>query len=178
MVNKSGPNRNKIILNEDKTIITDDKKICEIFNNYFVSVADGIGFPDGLQANYTTKDGFQDIIGTHELHSSILEIKKNVLHTENGFSFTHVNQSDVQKIMESLNTRKAHGFDGMPGKLLKLPAPILADELSRLINYSIDAYSFPDMFKLAVVSSQFKKIDNLIKSNYRPVSILIVMSKV
>ena len=34
------------------------------------------------------------------------------------------------------------------------------------------------MFKLAVVSSQFKKIDNLINSNYRPVSILIAMSKV
>ena len=80
--------------------------------------------------------------------------------------------------MESLNTRKAHGFDGMPAKLLKLSAPNLAGELSRLINDSIDACSFPDMFKLAVVSSQFKKIDNLIKSNYRPVSILIVMSKV
>ena len=178
MANKSGPNRNKIILNEDNNIITDDKEICEIFNKYFISVADGIGFPDGLPANYNTKDGFQNIIGTHESHSSILEIKKNVLHTENDFSFTHVNQSDVQKIMESLNTRKAHGFDGMPAKLLKLSAPILAGELSRLINDSIDACSFPDMFKLAVVSSQFKKIDNLIKSNYRPVSILIVMSKV
>ena len=178
MANKSGPNRNKIILNEDNNIITDDKEICEIFNKYFISVADGIGFPDGLPANYNTKDGFQDIIGTHESHSSILEIKKNVLHTENDFSFTHVNQSDVQKITESLNTRKAHGFDGMPAKLLKLSAPILAGELSRLINDSIDACSFPDMFKLAVVSSQFKKIDNLIKSNYRPVSILIVMSKV
>ena len=59
-----------------------------------------------------------------------------------------------------------------------VPLPILAGELSRLINDSIDACSFPDMFKLAVVSSQFKKIDNLIKSNYRPVSLLIVMSKV
>ena len=76
--------------------------------------------------------------------------------------------------MESLNTRKAHGFDGMPAKLLKLSTPILAGELSRHINDSIDACSFPDMFKLAVVSSQFKKIDNLIKSNYRPVSILTI----
>ena len=64
MANKSGPNRNKIILNEDNNIITDDKEICEIFNKYFISVADGIGFPDGLPANYNTKDGFQNIIGT------------------------------------------------------------------------------------------------------------------
>ena len=81
------------------------------------------------------------------------------MHYQYIFSFTHVNQSDVQKIMESLNTRKAHGFDGMPAKLLKLSAPILAGELSRLINESIDTdtCSFPDIFKLAVVSSQFKK---------------------
>ena len=176
MANKSCPNRNKIILKEDNNIITDDK---EIFNKYFISVADGIGYPDGLPANYNTQDGFQDIIGTHESHSSILEIKKIVLQTENDFSFTHVNQSDVQKIIEFLNTRKAHGFEGMPAKLLKLSAPILAgDYNSCLINDSIDACSFPDMFKLTVVSSQFKKIDNLIKSNYRPMSILIVMSKV
>ena len=37
---------------------------------------------------------------------------------------------------------------------------------------------FHDMFKLDVVSSKFKKIDNLIKNFYRPVSILIVWSKV
>ena len=66
----------------------------------------------------------------------------------------------------------------MPSKLLKLSAPILAGELLRLINDSIDACSIPDMFKLAVVSSQFKKIDNMIKGNHRPVCILIVMSKV
>ena len=66
----------------------------------------------------------------------------------------------------------------MSAKLLKLSVPILAGEISHLINDSIDMCSFPDMFKLAVVSSQFKKIYNLIKSSYRPVSILIVMSKV
>ena len=127
MANKSGPNRNKIILNEDNSIITDDKNIFGIFNKFFISVAAGIGFHDGLPANYNASDGFQDIICTHESHSSILEIKKNVLHTENDFSFTHVNQSDVQKIMETLNTRKAHGFDRMPAKLLKHSAPILAN---------------------------------------------------
>ena len=97
---------------------------------------------------------------------------------ENHFSFTHVNQSDVQKIMESLNTRKAHGVDGMPGKLLKLSAPLLAGELSRLMMTPLIRVRFHDIFKLAVVSSQFKKIENLNKSYYRPVSIRIVMSKV
>ena len=81
--------------------------------------------------------------------------------------------------MEFLNSRNAHGVDGMPDKLLKLSAPLLAGELSRLINDSIDTCSFSWYInKLVVVSPQFKKIENVIKSNYRPVSILIAMSKV
>ena len=83
---------------------------------------------------------------------------RKVLHTENEFSFAHVNRSDVQKIMESLNSRKTHGFDGMPAELLKLFAPVLAGEHSRLINDPIDTCLFSAMFKLAVVSSQFKKL--------------------
>ena len=104
---------------------------------YFIPF-DGISFPDGLPANYNTNNGFQDITCSYESYSSILEIKKHVSHTENDFSFTHVYQSDVQKIMECLNTRKTHGFDGMPAKILQLSTPVLAGELWRLINDSID----------------------------------------
>ena len=38
LANKSGPNRNKIILNEDDNIITDDKDICESFNIFFYPI--------------------------------------------------------------------------------------------------------------------------------------------
>ena len=79
--------------------------------------------------------------------------------------------------MESPNTRKDHGFDEIPAKLLKHSAPI---HYSHLIYDSIDMCSFPDMLKLGMASTQFKKIDNLIKkkkNNYRPVSKLIVLSK-
>ena len=122
---------------------------------YFISVADCIDLPNGLPANYYTNNGFQDIICSHESHSSILEIKKNVYYTENVFSCTHVNQSDVRKIIESLNTRKAHGFDGMPAKLLN------SLRLFWQVNYHV---------------SQMTPL--IIKNNYGPVSIPIVLSKV
>ena len=95
MVNKSGPNGNNIIWNEDDDIIADGKAIGEISIRNFISVADGIGFPDGLPANYNTNDGFLDIICSHELHLSIFKSTNNDLHTENVFNFTHVNQFDV-----------------------------------------------------------------------------------
>ena len=65
MANKSGPNSDKIILNEDNNIITNNKDICAILNKYFISVAAGMSFPDGLPANYHTNKGFQDIICSH-----------------------------------------------------------------------------------------------------------------
>ena len=61
---------------------------------------------------------------------SISEIKKTVLHAENDFSFKHVNQSDVQMIMESLSTRKAHSFHGIPAKLNPL-------RLFQQVNYNV-----------------------------------------
>ena len=47
MVNKSGPNSNNIIWNEDNNIIADEKVIGKISIWNYISVADGIGFPDG-----------------------------------------------------------------------------------------------------------------------------------
>ena len=49
--------------------------------------------------------------------------------------------------------------------------------MCHLINESIDSSDFPDSLKLADVSSQFKKGDSLNKMNYRPVSVLVAMSK-
>ena len=53
----------------------------------------------------------------------------------------------------------------VPMKLLQKSAQYIAPDISRLINN-------------AEVSSLFKKKDNLNKINYRPVSILIALSKI
>jgi hypothetical protein len=54
----------------------------------------------------------------------------------------------------------------------------IAHHLSILINHAFDNDLFPDILKLAEVSSVFKRNDNLDKRNYRPISLLTVMSKV
>ena len=58
MSNKSASHDNKIILQEDDKIITDTQEICEIFNTYFTSVANNIGFDDSLPPDFDTEDGF------------------------------------------------------------------------------------------------------------------------
>ena len=52
------------------------------------------------------------------------------------------------------------------------------DVLTKRINKSIKTGLFPDSLKLAHVAPVFKKVDPLDKFNYRPVSILPLLSKV
>jgi hypothetical protein len=49
--------------------------------------------------------------------------------------------------------------------------------LSTLINITVDTDVFPDRLKKAQVTPLFKKNDPLVISNYRPVSILPIFSK-
>lgn len=47
-----------------------------------------------------------------------------------------------------------------------------------LINFTINTNTFPDKIKLGQIAPIFKKNDPMVKSNYRPVSILPVPSKI
>ena len=65
----------------------------------------------------------------------------------------------------------------MPTKILK-ECEFAFDVLTKCINKSVETGYFPDSLKLANVAPVFKKEDRLDKSNYRPVSILPLLSKV
>ena len=54
----------------------------------------------------------------------------------------------------------------------------LTTPLTSLINNCMGRGIFPDNMKLAEVSPSYKKSDNLMKGNYRPVSVLTTLSKV
>ena len=76
-----------------------------------------------------------------------------------------------------MDGKKATGFDEISSKFLKMGAT-LAGPISRLINLSILDCKFPDILKYAEVNALFKRIDELIKENYRPASVLTAVSKI
>ena len=77
MSDKSASHGNQIILEERDKIISDTDEICEIFNSYFTSVANNIGFEDNIPPDFCTDDGFSAMINKHDLHSSIVKIEEN-----------------------------------------------------------------------------------------------------
>ena len=61
--------------------------------------------------------------------------------------------------------------------MLKLAAPIIAPSIAKLINHSFNTASFPQRWKTAKVSPLFKGGDSEDLNNYRPISVLPVLSK-
>ena len=177
ITDKNAFHNNKIILQEGDQIITDTQEICEIFNTFFTSVANDIGFDDTIPPDYYTAEGFSSIIQRHRNHPSIIKIKENNPHN-NMFQFQCINHSDVVKIINDFDGKKAQGYDRMPMKLLQKSATYIASDIAKMINDSMTKCVFPDSLKFAEVSSLFKKKDTLNKVNYRPVSILMALSKI
>ena len=62
--------------------------------------------------------------------------------------------------------------------MLKLAAPIIAPSIAKLINYSFNSASFPQRWITAKVFALFKGGDSEDLNNYRPISVLPVLSNV
>ena len=151
--------------------------MAKIFNEYFTGIASDIGFNDPIPDDYGKDEVLISLIAKYDNHPSIIAIQSAVL--EHGtFEFEQVDINQIYQILVNMNDKKATGYDGIPCRLLKLGAFLLAGILWKLINISIFECKFPDVLKLAEISAFFKKIDRLCKDNYRPVSILTALSKV
>ena len=88
-----------------------------------------------------------------------------------------VSEADVLDELNSLRINKATGPDGVGNVVLKRTAISLYKPLTRLFNYSLHSGIFPSTWKLAHVCPVFKKGDNTLCLNYRPISLLSNVSK-
>ena len=82
------------------------------------------------------------------------------------------------KLLSNLSTSKATGYDNTPARFLKDGANIIVSPLTYIINLSLKTNIVPDDFKTARIVPLYKKGDCNFEGNYRPVSILPVVSKI
>ena len=84
----------------------------------------------------------------------------------------------VEKIICSLRINKAAGLDKIPTRLLRGAAKELTPSITYLVNKSITDGTVPAVCKMAQVTPLYKDNDKLQVQNYRPISVLPVLSKV
>ena len=93
------------------------------------------------------------------------------------FSFTKTTDDIILGILNKTNPTKAAGIDRLGGKFLKDGASILAAPIAQLCNLSILLSDFPDQCKIAKLKPLFKKGSPTEPKNYRPISLLPLVSK-
>ena len=84
----------------------------------------------------------------------------------------------VKKQINLMSSTKATGLDKVPVRLLKLCVNEIADSLTSIINLSFETATFPDIWKIARVTPIYKSGGKSLQLNYRPISVLPVISKI
>ena len=105
-------------------------------------------------------------------------IKPQTPRVNNKFSLEEVNEKFVCDELKRLKSKKATGLDGMSARLLKDAAPVIAKPITYIINLTISTGEIPPELKEAKVTPIFKNGKRTEESNYRPISVLPLVSKV
>ena len=140
-------------------IITDKQSISELFNSFFTSVVNKL-FESFRYARPVFKSTTEDLF------------------TKKHFEFTAVDKPFVLKQLKCLKLKNATGIDGLPARLLKDSAVVIADRVTHLLNLSIKSGTVPSEWKQAKVVPLFKSGNKDDLDNYRPISILPILSKI
>ena len=94
------------------------------------------------------------------------------------FKFSFVTEDLVLKLLKDMNIDKAAGIDNLSGKFLKDAANILAKPISEICNLSIKYSVFPTDCQIAKLKPLFKNGSTTLPKNYRPISLLPLISKI
>ena len=98
--------------------------------------------------------------------------------TNNSLSNITFSHSKIIEIIKKLDSKKANGFDAISAAMLKLCPGEVARPLLLIFSKCLEVGSFPTSWKFANVQPVHKKNSRQDKSNYRPISLLCICSKI
>ena len=93
------------------------------------------------------------------------------------FHVEYIQDQHIRDAMAKIKTSKGFGNDNISSYFLQLALPVISKSLTRLFNRSISQCKFPATWKIARVTPIFKDGDKGAKENYRPISVLPVISR-
>ena len=89
---------------------------------------------------------------------------------------TELEESFVLQQLTTLKANKAIGLDKISARLLKSSANTITPSVTKLLNLSIRTGKFPKLWKCSKITASAGDRTNV--SNYRPISILPILSKI
>ncbi|CAH2089374.1 unnamed protein product [Euphydryas editha] len=140
--------------------ITDPQAICEHFNVFFAKIGIFLAsqFPS-QKPNATTNT-----------------VQPNNINKLTKFEFTTV--EEVKLIINNLKSNSSKGIDGISVKAIKCLKDPISECLTNCINRCLQEGYFPDSLKFAKITPIYKSGPKDDPGNYRPISVLPVVSKI
>ena len=139
---------------KEQKIADSSKTIAELFNSYFASV---------FSHHQNTQNDQEGTNENDEPNTEELEIT--------------ISELEVLSALRALDPDKALGPDGIPSRILKQIAQQIAPSITLLFIKSINSGVVPDEWKLANVVPVYKRGEKEDVQNYRPISLLCIVSK-
>lgn len=151
-------------LHKADLILTNGMDICEFFNEFFSTV--GSNLAQAIPAKY---------------HNDKIYTTAKVDCQQTNYGLTTLKSAtteEIIKIINNLDPNTSSGIDNINTKIIKCVKSSRIDELTRCINNCLDSGIFPSNLKIAKVSPIYKSGTKFDPSNYRPISVLPVISKI
>ena len=88
-----------------------------------------------------------------------------------------IDREKVLQLIRSLNSNKAHGWDGISAHMIKLCDSSIVEPLCLIFEKCIETGKYPSIWKKANIVPVHKKDSRQNKENYRPISLLPILGK-
>ena len=164
---KNSSSSSPIVLENNGTKVFDKAAVACLFNRFYTTVASNLlsKLPSPTGLFHTSSQVFR-------------QFYCRIVSPTSPFVLSPVSQHFIRKQLRGLNPNKAVGLDGISSKFLRDSADVITQPICHMINISILTETVPSGFKQAKVVPLFKKGSRLDPGNYRPVSVLSVLSKI
>ncbi|KAL0883669.1 hypothetical protein ABMA27_015794 [Loxostege sticticalis] len=142
-------------------LINSNTEVANAFESFFSEIAPK-----------TTKD----LASSAALAETIL--KSNVDECNSPFHFNYINPDVVIKTFRELNMKKTEDLWGISVCIINTIINTVAPHLAIIFNKCIDEGEFPSLMKISKIVPLFKSGEKSDPTNFRPISILPVLSKI
>ena len=103
---------------------------------------------------------------------------KKIPINDNSMYMKPTSPEEISNIINTLANKNSHGYDKISNKLLKKLRPVVLTPLVIIFNRSMEEGVFPDAMKIADTVPLHKAKCSEDCNNYRPISLLLTISKV
>ena len=147
-------------LHDDRKVLTEPVPIANAFNNYFINIG------PNLARKITNPSGsHRDYVQVPNICCSSM----TVLETD---------YIEIYNIVSALDPNTSCGYDEISPKVIKSVIGHILSPLVAIFNNSLQTGVLPNQLKIANVRPIYKSDDKFALNNYRPISVLPVLSKI